>query len=785
MLVWQHHLFVSGINGDLRPFYMLSTELISIPTGFMFLCGMRTLWRGQIRYTVPMLFCLAWFFNFLFGGLSGVFLSDVPSDVTTHGSFFSMAHFHYTIMGGLVFTFFAAIYYWLPKMTGLQLNERLGKIHFWTMFVSFNSTFAPLFAIGFLGQPRRVVTYPPNLQFLNDWVSVSAFVLGLSMLVFLYNLVCSLLFARVPAPANPWGSKSLEWQLPSPVPVHNFDRIPVFCPTRTATARSRRRVAVPAGAPAGRDRDGEFAQRQRRLRGRRRRTARAPRPESCLRGPPLASATAFFFLGFVFAYFYLRSLNNGGMWQPKHVDPSLTLGTLVTACLVASAVVLRLGPPRPSGGAPPRVAHQGARRARARLAALVLQVGRVDDAGLRARDGGFASVYFGWTAFLSSSCCDDVLARDGARDRDPLPRLAEASASLPARPRATRIGRRTTSATRSRSCAPSSSASPSTGSFLAGIAVCAGSSSTCSNGGRLPLAVCAAAASSTHSAAADGPRRGRAPPFYAGRSRSSSSSTPRSTARPIGSSALHMPQHVLLLTVAPPLLVLGRAWPRLWLPLSARRKARGGARPRRLDGVSARRPRPAEARRLPRPDDDRACALAHPGRSTTRPCETRAFICSSTRASSPRRSLFWGSLLETPPVRARIDHLRRAGWFAAALLPSWTLAVVLGFASSPLYTAYASIPHRTGGLSALADQQLAAGAMWVPGSLAFTIAAVAAFYQWLAPEPTPCPDPRSSHGPDRLVSRRLAAELGDAARPARRGLIYWAVILRRRSRGDA
>ena len=118
--VWQHHLFVSGINADLRPFYMLSTELISIPTGFTFLCGMMTLWRGQIRYTVPMLFCLAWFFNFLIGGLSGVFLSDVPSDVTTHGSFFSMAHFHYTIMGGLVFTLFAAIYYWTPKMFGVQ-----------------------------------------------------------------------------------------------------------------------------------------------------------------------------------------------------------------------------------------------------------------------------------------------------------------------------------------------------------------------------------------------------------------------------------------------------------------------------------------------------------------------------------------------------------------------------------------------------------------------------------------------------------------------------------------
>jgi cytochrome c oxidase subunit 1 len=227
-LVWQHHLFVSGINSDLRPFYMLSTELISIPTGFTFLCGLMTLWRGQIRFTVPLLFCLAWFFNFLIGGLSGVFLSDVPSDTTTHGSFFSMAHFHYTIMGGLVFAFFAAIYFWAPKMFGYELNERLGKIHFWLMFVSFNSTFAPLFAIGFLGQPRRAVTYSSSLQFLNDWASISAFVLGISMLIFLGNLVYSLLFARVPAAQNPWESRSLEWQLPTPVPVQNFDRIPVI-----------------------------------------------------------------------------------------------------------------------------------------------------------------------------------------------------------------------------------------------------------------------------------------------------------------------------------------------------------------------------------------------------------------------------------------------------------------------------------------------------------------------------------------------------------------------------
>ncbi|HEX3330330.1 MAG TPA: cbb3-type cytochrome c oxidase subunit I, partial [Gaiellales bacterium] len=222
-MVWQHHLFVSGINSSLRPFYMLTTELISVPTGFIFLVGIATLWRARIRYTVPMLFALAFFVNFLIGGLSGVYLSDVPSDVTLHGSFFVMAHFHYTIMGGLVFAFFAGIYYWLPKMAGVELNEMLGKIHFWTAFIFFNSTFLPLFAVGMMGMPRRTATYAPHLQFLNDWVSISAFLLGGSMLVFLANFVWSLVVSRVPAPANPWMARSLEWQLPTPVPVDNFD----------------------------------------------------------------------------------------------------------------------------------------------------------------------------------------------------------------------------------------------------------------------------------------------------------------------------------------------------------------------------------------------------------------------------------------------------------------------------------------------------------------------------------------------------------------------------------
>jgi len=168
------------------------------------------------------------YFNFLLGGVSGVFLSDVTVNVTVHGSFFVLAHFHYTIMGGLIFAFFAGLYFWLPKMTGKTLNKRLGLIHFWTMFIFFNLTFFPLFLVGLLGQPRRVFEYAAQLQTLNDISSVSAFLLGASFLVFIANFVWSIFIDPKPAAANPWDSRGLEWQTPTPVPPYNFERIPVI-----------------------------------------------------------------------------------------------------------------------------------------------------------------------------------------------------------------------------------------------------------------------------------------------------------------------------------------------------------------------------------------------------------------------------------------------------------------------------------------------------------------------------------------------------------------------------
>jgi cytochrome c oxidase subunit I len=174
-----------------------------------------------------MLFCLAMYFNFLIGGISGVFLSDVPADTTEHGSFFVMAHFHYTIMGGLIFAFMAGCYYWLPKMMGIKLNQTLGKIHFWVMFIAFNATFLPLFGIGMAGQPRRVYTYATNLQTANDWVSISSFFLGGSILIFVINFVWSTVIARVREEGNPWRSRGLEWQVSSPPPPDNFAHVPI------------------------------------------------------------------------------------------------------------------------------------------------------------------------------------------------------------------------------------------------------------------------------------------------------------------------------------------------------------------------------------------------------------------------------------------------------------------------------------------------------------------------------------------------------------------------------
>ena len=200
-----------------------------------------TLWKAKIRFEVPMLFCLGMLFNFLIGGITGVFLSDVPVDVTVHGSFFVMAHFHYTIMGGLIFALFGGLYYWLPKMTGKWLNKRLARIHFWTMFIFFNCTFFPLFLVGLLGQPRRVFEYAPNLQTLNDISSVSAFLLGASFLDLPLQLRLVRLHRPGEGPRQPLGLDGVSsGRRRRRCPGSTSSGSRSCSPTRTATASRRR-----------------------------------------------------------------------------------------------------------------------------------------------------------------------------------------------------------------------------------------------------------------------------------------------------------------------------------------------------------------------------------------------------------------------------------------------------------------------------------------------------------------------------------------------------------------
>jgi len=223
--VWAHHMFVSGMQSWIRVPMMLTTAIIAVPTGIKIFSWLATLWRGVLKMDTPMLFALGFVTMFTLGGISGVMLALVPLDIYVSDTYFIVAHIHYVLFGGSVFTIFAGVYFWFPKMTGRMYNERLGKIHFWSTFVFFNATFAPMHLIGVEGMPRRVADYAEQFATWNVIISFASFGLGLSSLIFLYNVVTS--WRTGPkAVANPWRSLTLEWQVSSPPPVFNFDAIP-------------------------------------------------------------------------------------------------------------------------------------------------------------------------------------------------------------------------------------------------------------------------------------------------------------------------------------------------------------------------------------------------------------------------------------------------------------------------------------------------------------------------------------------------------------------------------
>jgi len=223
--VWAHHMFVSGMASWLRVPMMVTTLLIAIPTGIKVFSWLATLWEGKLNFSTPMLWALGFVSMFVIGGLSGIYLGAVPIDIHVSDTYFVVAHIHYVLLGGSLFTIFAGIYYWFPKMTGRQYNERLGKIHFWLTFVGFNLTFFPMHLIGVQGMPRRVADYSPQFGDWNLFISISSFGLGASFIIFVYNMIVS--WSRGPAAeGNPWRSMTLEWQVSSPPPVFNFDEIP-------------------------------------------------------------------------------------------------------------------------------------------------------------------------------------------------------------------------------------------------------------------------------------------------------------------------------------------------------------------------------------------------------------------------------------------------------------------------------------------------------------------------------------------------------------------------------
>jgi len=223
--VWAHHMFVSGMQPWIRIPMMVTTLVIAVPTGIKVFSWLATLWEGRLHFKTPMLFALGFVSMFVIGGLSGIYLGSVPVDIHASDTYFVVAHIHYVLFGGSLFTIFAGIYYWFPKMTGRMYNERLGQIHFWLTFVGFNVTFFPMHWVGLQGMPRRVADYAPEFGNWNLVISIASFGLGASTIVFLYNMIVSWRRGE-PAPGNPWRALTLEWQVSSPPPIFNFDEIP-------------------------------------------------------------------------------------------------------------------------------------------------------------------------------------------------------------------------------------------------------------------------------------------------------------------------------------------------------------------------------------------------------------------------------------------------------------------------------------------------------------------------------------------------------------------------------
>jgi cytochrome c oxidase subunit I len=223
--VWAHHMFATGAVN--LPWFSIMSFLIAVPTGIKIFNWVGSMWRGAISYSTAMLMAVGFLVVFLIGGITGVFLASPPIDFAVNETYYVVAHFHYVMVGGLLFGLYAGLYYWFPKMTGRMLSERIGKLQFWSMFVGFNLTFFPQFILGLEGMPRKIADYDQSFgwQRLNEASTLGAFLTGLSTVFFLWNVWVSRRRGEV-ATDDPWEGNSLEWATSSPPPSHNFLALP-------------------------------------------------------------------------------------------------------------------------------------------------------------------------------------------------------------------------------------------------------------------------------------------------------------------------------------------------------------------------------------------------------------------------------------------------------------------------------------------------------------------------------------------------------------------------------